>query len=131
MLEFSVNTIRNMESRGREPITSGAVTLRRVQTALEAAGVEFTNGGRPGVRLKENFMREEDKIFADQGDPAVLHVEGQSPVPCYTLQEAVVARNNLPPEQRKTATINVGGRVYGPQEIDRLHHRPRTAAGRA
>jgi hypothetical protein len=49
--EISVNTIRNMEARGKSPITSGAVTLRKVQSALEAAGVEFTNGGQPGVRL--------------------------------------------------------------------------------
>jgi transcriptional regulator with XRE-family HTH domain len=46
-----VNTIRKMEAKGREEITSAADVLRRVQTALEAAGVEFTNAGRPGVRL--------------------------------------------------------------------------------
>ncbi|NQW09543.1 MAG: helix-turn-helix domain-containing protein [Alphaproteobacteria bacterium] len=47
----SINTIRNMEARGAEEITSGAVTVRKVQAALEGAGVEFTNGGQPGVRL--------------------------------------------------------------------------------
>jgi hypothetical protein len=47
----SVNTIRNMEARGGEAITSGAVTVRKVQSALEAAGVEFTNGDAPGVKL--------------------------------------------------------------------------------
>ncbi|KAF0205630.1 helix-turn-helix domain-containing protein [Methylocystis sp. L43] len=49
----SVNTIRNMEARGREAITSGAVTVRKVQAALEKAGVEFTNGDEPGVKLKK------------------------------------------------------------------------------
>ncbi len=48
----AINTIRNMESRAAEPITSGAVTVRNVQLALESAGVEFINGGQPGVRLK-------------------------------------------------------------------------------
>ena len=48
----SINTVRNMEGRGAEPITSGAVTLRKVQAALERAGVEFTNGDAPGVRLR-------------------------------------------------------------------------------
>ena len=48
----SINTVRNMESRGAQEITSGAVTVRKVQVALEAAGVEFINGGQPGVRLK-------------------------------------------------------------------------------
>jgi hypothetical protein len=51
--KVAVNTIRNMESRGADPITSGAVTVRNVQSALEAAGVEFTNGDQPGVRLRK------------------------------------------------------------------------------
>ena len=48
----NVNTIRNMEAKGAVEITSGADILRRVQIALEAAGVEFLDHGRPGVRLK-------------------------------------------------------------------------------
>jgi transcriptional regulator with XRE-family HTH domain len=48
---LNVNTIRNMEARGAEPITSSAVTVRNVQLALEALGVEFLNHARPGVRL--------------------------------------------------------------------------------
>jgi transcriptional regulator with XRE-family HTH domain len=47
-----VNTIRKMEAKGRDEITSAADVLRRVQSALEAAGIEFTNGGQPGVRLR-------------------------------------------------------------------------------
>src|SRR5215470_15981125 len=49
-----VNTIRNMEARGVEPITSGAVTVRNVQMALEAYGIEFIDHGRPGVRLRDH-----------------------------------------------------------------------------
>jgi transcriptional regulator with XRE-family HTH domain len=48
----NVNTVRNMEARGAEPITSSAVTVRSVQLALEAWGIEFLNHGQPGVRLK-------------------------------------------------------------------------------
>jgi transcriptional regulator with XRE-family HTH domain len=47
----NVNTIRNMEARRAEPITSSAVTVRNVQVALEALGIEFLNHARPGVRL--------------------------------------------------------------------------------
>src|SRR5271169_6553827 len=47
----NVNTIRNMEARGAKPITSSAVTVRTVQLALEALGIEFLNHTRPGVRL--------------------------------------------------------------------------------
>jgi transcriptional regulator with XRE-family HTH domain len=45
-----VNTIRKMEAKGDDEITSAADVLRRVQQALERWGVEFTNGGQPGVR---------------------------------------------------------------------------------
>ena len=36
----NVNTIRNMEAQGSKPITSSAVTVRRVQLALEALGTD-------------------------------------------------------------------------------------------
>ena len=48
-----VNTIRKMEAKGRSEITSAANVLRRVQTALERFGVEFINGDRPGVRMRD------------------------------------------------------------------------------
>ena len=50
--KVNVNTIRNMEARGGKPITSSAVTIRRVQVALEALGIEFLNHTQPGVRLR-------------------------------------------------------------------------------
>jgi transcriptional regulator with XRE-family HTH domain len=42
-------TIRNFESGRSRPQQS---TLAALQRALEAAGVEFTNGARPGVRMR-------------------------------------------------------------------------------
>jgi len=48
----SVNTVRNMEKRYAKRLTSGLETVLAVQGALERAGVLFTNGDRPGVRLK-------------------------------------------------------------------------------
>jgi transcriptional regulator with XRE-family HTH domain len=44
----SRNTVVGFEGGQREP---GANNLAAIQSALEAAGVEFTNGGQPGVRL--------------------------------------------------------------------------------
>jgi hypothetical protein len=60
----AINTIRNMESRGTEPITSGAVTVRNVQLVLESAGVEFMNGGQPGVRLMKHITMQNWKEAA-------------------------------------------------------------------
>ncbi len=50
--KVNVNTIRNMEAAGSGPIAGRAVNVQAVQAALEAAGVEFTNSGQPGVRVK-------------------------------------------------------------------------------
>jgi transcriptional regulator with XRE-family HTH domain len=48
----SPNTISAMESKGAETLTSGIDTIRAISKALDAAGVELLNDGRPGVRLK-------------------------------------------------------------------------------
>ena len=45
-------TIQRMESVDGVPSAS-ATNLEAVQRALEAAGVEFTDGDMPGVRLKK------------------------------------------------------------------------------
>jgi transcriptional regulator with XRE-family HTH domain len=55
--QVNVNTIRNMEARGAKPITSSAVTVRRVQLALESLGIEFLNHSQPGVRLSTQSDR--------------------------------------------------------------------------
>ena len=45
----SANTIRSMEGRKAETLTSWLDTVRAVQAALEGVGVEFLNHGRPGA----------------------------------------------------------------------------------
>ena len=51
----SINTVRNMEAKGRQVVRVRLDTLMKVQKALEDAGVEFIaeNGGGAGVRLKK------------------------------------------------------------------------------
>jgi hypothetical protein len=44
-------TIRRAESEREVSISEAAVAA--IRAALEAAGVEFTNGDRPGVRMKK------------------------------------------------------------------------------
>lgn len=46
----SVDTIKRLE-RTVGPISANVNTMASIVTVLEAAGVEFTNGGQPGVRL--------------------------------------------------------------------------------
>jgi transcriptional regulator with XRE-family HTH domain len=46
---LSESTIRDFEKGRRVPAINNLTAIR---SALEAAGVEFTNGGQPGVRLK-------------------------------------------------------------------------------
>ncbi len=46
----SVPTVKRAE--GGSEIKASDKAVHSISAALEAAGVEFTNGGRPGVRLK-------------------------------------------------------------------------------
>jgi transcriptional regulator with XRE-family HTH domain len=64
----SVNTIRNMEAHGSGLITSGAVTVRKVQLALEALGIEFLNHTQPGVRLGVVNRARNQTTNRDAGD---------------------------------------------------------------
>lgn len=50
---ISEPTIKRLEAAdGHEPIGGRTQTAAAIQRSLEAAGVEFTNGNRPGVRLR-------------------------------------------------------------------------------
>ena len=49
--KVGVMTVRRAESTDRTP-TLLANNLDAIRRALEAAGVEFTNGDEPGVKLK-------------------------------------------------------------------------------
>jgi DNA-binding XRE family transcriptional regulator len=49
---ISIPTIRRLEARGGE-LGGRDETASKIVTALEAAGVEFTNGDQPGVRLRK------------------------------------------------------------------------------
>lgn len=54
----SVNTVRNMEAAGADPVRGRLDTLGKLQAALEAAGVIFIeeNGEGPGVRLRKDNL---------------------------------------------------------------------------
>jgi transcriptional regulator with XRE-family HTH domain len=43
------STVRNFEAGRSRPVANN---LTAIQRALEAAGVEFTNGDQPGVRMR-------------------------------------------------------------------------------
>jgi transcriptional regulator with XRE-family HTH domain len=47
----SVDTIKRLE-RTVGPLSANVTTVEAIQRVLEAAGVEFTNGGQPGVKLR-------------------------------------------------------------------------------
>jgi transcriptional regulator with XRE-family HTH domain len=46
----SVPTVKRAE--GGSEIKASDKAVQAIAAALEAAGIEFTNGGRPGLRLK-------------------------------------------------------------------------------
>jgi hypothetical protein len=48
---ISIATLRRMEASG-ETVSGHVNNVDAVRRALEAAGVQFTNGDQPGVRLR-------------------------------------------------------------------------------
>jgi transcriptional regulator with XRE-family HTH domain len=51
----SVETIKRLE-RTEGQVSANVQTVEAIRTALEAAGVEFTNGDQPGVRLRKRDL---------------------------------------------------------------------------
>jgi DNA-binding XRE family transcriptional regulator len=56
-LGVSIRTVRTMEANGAGLVGGHLSTRKRVCDALEAAGVELTNGDQPGVRLTKQAPR--------------------------------------------------------------------------
>jgi transcriptional regulator with XRE-family HTH domain len=67
----SRNTIVSFETGQREP---GANNIAAIRSALESAGVEFTNGGQPGVRLSRK-PRHQTGEPSDSGAIAIEHIK--------------------------------------------------------
>lgn len=53
---ISIATIRRLEAEGGE-LGGRAETQEKICKALEKAGIVFTNGGEPGVKLKKKKVR--------------------------------------------------------------------------
>ena len=71
-------------------------------------------------------MSDDYKIYVDAGQPATLNGGAGVLTDCATLQEAVLAWQQLAPEQKIRATVKViGGPVYRAHEIERLHYGPK------
>jgi transcriptional regulator with XRE-family HTH domain len=119
--DVGVNTVNRFEA-GQDARVSSVEKMRRT---LESAGVIFVeaNGEGPGVRLRKNHMTIEP-IYIDASKSAVLE-HGVTSINCLTVQEAVIAYHNLPPERKEIAKITSGGKVYSASEIERFHYAER------
>jgi hypothetical protein len=60
--KVSVDTIKRLE-RTIGPVSANVATVNAVVQVLEAAGMEFTNGGQPGVRLKATRIAIPKEVF--------------------------------------------------------------------
>jgi transcriptional regulator with XRE-family HTH domain len=84
----TTTVISQFESRVRLP---WFLDLGELQRVFESAGVEFTNGGEPGVRMKGtsvDFDYDLDEIVSDGGWQISLRT---------AVKQYIEARKNLPP----------------------------------
>jgi transcriptional regulator with XRE-family HTH domain len=65
--KVSLGTIKRLEAIVG-PVSANVMTVDAVVRALESAGVEFTNGGQPGVRMKAPIVFE---VLERAGDPCL------------------------------------------------------------
>jgi hypothetical protein len=54
---ISVETVKRLEAQNGPLKTGRAVTIVAIEKALTAAGIEFTNGDEPGVKLRAKRKR--------------------------------------------------------------------------
>jgi transcriptional regulator with XRE-family HTH domain len=66
--KVATKTIADFERESRTPYDR---TLADIQRALESAGVEFTNGGQPGVRMR-TFRPGDEVVYLPNGEPGVV-----------------------------------------------------------
>jgi transcriptional regulator with XRE-family HTH domain len=52
--KVSLPSIKRLET-SPGPLAAQARTIEALRAALEAAGIEFTDGGQPGVKLRANY----------------------------------------------------------------------------
>jgi hypothetical protein len=92
--QVSLSTVKDFEAGRRTPIANN---MGAMQGALEAAGIEFTNGGQPGVKIafvlgtcSECGMRA--KVAANETtllDPASKCAHKGKPLACPAFKAAV------------------------------------------
>jgi hypothetical protein len=75
-------------------------------------------------------MPDNENIYVDAGQPATLR-DGNVRTDYYTVTEAKIAWDRLPPTQKQSATIEIGGQVYNEQQINSLHYGPKPTAADA
>jgi transcriptional regulator with XRE-family HTH domain len=73
----TANTVTRIEN-GSDAKQS---TIEALQRALEAAGIEFTNGDQPGVRLTKAAAARSGELGSAQGRPVAKIVRGKTAKP--------------------------------------------------
>ena len=104
-------------------------TLDAIRSALEAAGVEFTNDDQPGVRL--TIEKADNDLIANYLPKGPCLIRGDfGGIAANSLKDALVKARDLASSGGNVSSIEVLGQVrVGPNQIRRLIDRilPRTA----
>jgi transcriptional regulator with XRE-family HTH domain len=77
----SDNTIRNMEACGAALVGGFASTRDKVRKGLEELGIEFLNGGEPGVRLRKSAATTAESVSVSKPVPVPKTAKSQKARP--------------------------------------------------
>jgi transcriptional regulator with XRE-family HTH domain len=118
---IAIKTIADFERGSRAPY---ARTLSELQSALEAAGIEFTNGGEPGVRMRiEDQIDDETLVSEVDIDQFWILRGGRNPVPAHetSLRKALQTAKCLRAEGTHISSIrDLRDRTIWRRQFERL-----------
>lgn len=115
----SVDTIKRLE-RTAGPLSANVATVEAVQRALESAGIEFTNGGQPGVRMRNSLaLADQEKFLFDSNIFDQILKDRMSLPPagtCRLLATRIqIAELSATPDVEKRSKLLAVFREVGPE----------------
>jgi len=116
----SVETIKRLEKMNGDLSATRVLTLNAIQKALEAAGIEFTNGHQPGIRVRPTDVLMTQTAFdigRESLEPKLIDIDSSLMLERYGTSFLALKRDNDTPIG--TASILNGSAFFEPATGDK------------